>query len=177
MKSKEIAKRMMLAIQVNEGLVNKYSEAVFEEEWVNKIAIVAEPFFKEHSDLIREETIVSLAIGGLDWLKRRYNKVIDWEDLNNTLNEYYLHLIGCKNISVEDLMESLPGVVMDGRMPYFLAIVKDCDLETGEDLWVVKYSNDDSIIYVTRTNLRVALKDTLRELKSKGFKHRSETCP
>lgn len=74
-------------------------------------------------------------------------------------------------LSLEDLLNKLPGIIMDGKTPYFMAIVKDCDLETGEDLWVIKYSNCESIIEVTYPDLRHAIILTLQKISIKDFRY------
>lgn len=76
-----------------------------------------------------------------------------------------------EHLSLEDLLNKLPGIIMDGPRPYFLSIVKDCDLETGEDLWVIKYENCESIIEVTYPDLRHAIMLTLQKVDTKDFKY------
>ena len=83
------AKSFIEEIQYDNGIIDRYKDVVYPKEWVDKIAKVAKVFFVANPDKFTEEDIETIACGCSDDNKFVYGELAGYNDLIDTLNEYF----------------------------------------------------------------------------------------
>ena len=86
------AKSFIEEIQYDNGIIDRYTDVVYPKEWVDKIAKVAKTFFVANPDRFTEEDIETIACGCSDDNELVYGELAGYNDLIDTLNEYFEEL-------------------------------------------------------------------------------------
>lgn len=85
-----VAKHLMLAIQIDNGLVNsKESEAEYDLWYLRRIKMWATKFFEFNPSLLADETIAEIALGVHT---EKYQGKLGYKKLSECLNEYFIFL-------------------------------------------------------------------------------------
>jgi len=90
MEEQEIkARRLMQEIQYCNGMVNRFEPESYPQEWVDKIAPIANKFFELHPDLYDDENIENICDGEYGENQDRYGELEGYKELDEVLGDYF----------------------------------------------------------------------------------------
>lgn len=90
MEEKEIkARRLMQEIQYCNGMVNRFEPEAYPQEWVDKIAPIANKFFELHSHLYDDENIENICDGEYGENQELYGSLEGYKELDEVLGDYF----------------------------------------------------------------------------------------
>lgn len=95
----EVAKHMMELIQVDNGY--HHVEGIsFPKKWVNLIAKECEIFFSDNDELLNDEDIENICLGGDD-ISDQYLKIKGFDRLDKALNDYFDNGMGTGMVEIK----------------------------------------------------------------------------
>jgi hypothetical protein len=87
--NEEIAKSIMLEIQYDNGVIDRYNPEYISPKWLELISEKAGAFFDLHPELLTDENIELICLGNDDGHFEGFNEIEGYSELNKVLDDFF----------------------------------------------------------------------------------------